>query len=181
MALACWVWHQWKLASIADPPRSSKTPPCLWYSSPLKYQGWVETEMCHRLTAQTGLCFPFFFLYPSSSSFCFCSLCTSSLFFLSFCPNGHAFAWWGCCGLCLRHKPTELAHSFLFCSCVCFCLYGPFNCISFHKFSRQHSAFLVRSSGLISALLVLSAIELFLKVSLSPDIMWLTGLKAPTN
>ena len=27
------------------------------------------------------------------------------------------------------HKPTELSHSFLFCSCVCFCLYGPFNCI----------------------------------------------------
>ena len=31
------------------------------------------------------------------------------------------------------HKPTELAHSFLFCSCVYFCLYGPFNCILFHK------------------------------------------------
>ena len=40
-------------------------------------------------------------------------------------------------------KPTELAHFFLFCSCVCFCLYGPFNCISFHKFSRQLSAFSV--------------------------------------
>ena len=26
---------------------------------------------------------------------------------------------------------------FIFCSCVCFSLYGPFNCISFHKFSRQ--------------------------------------------
>ena len=35
------------------------------------------------------------------------------------------------------HKPTELAHSFLYCSCVYFCLYGPFNCISFYKFSRQ--------------------------------------------
>ena len=29
------------------------------------------------------------------------------------------------------HKLTDLAHSFLFCSCVCFCLYGPFSCISF--------------------------------------------------
>ena len=37
----------------------------------------------------------------------------------------------------VRHKPTELAHSFLFCSCVCFYLCGPFNCILFHKFSRQ--------------------------------------------
>ena len=32
---------------------------------------------------------------------------------------------------CLFHKPSELAHSLSFCSCVCFCLYGPFNCISF--------------------------------------------------
>ena len=29
-------------------------------------------------------------------------------------------------------KATELAHSFLICSLVFFCLYGPFNCISFH-------------------------------------------------
>ena len=68
---------------------------------------------------------------------------------------------------------------FLFCSCVCLCLYGPFNCISFHKFSRQLSAFSLRTSGLISAFLVLSTIYLFMKVSLSPDIIlcgWL-GLK----
>ena len=39
------------------------------------------------------------------------------------------------------HKPTELAHSFLFCSWVYFCLYGPFNCTSFHKFSRHLSVF----------------------------------------
>ena len=51
------------------------------------------------------------------------------------------FTWWGCYGLCLWHRPTELAHSFLFCSCVCFCLYSPFNCISFHKFSQQLSTF----------------------------------------
>ena len=38
------------------------------------------------------------------------------------------------------HKPTEFAHS-LFCSCVCFCLYGPFNCISFHQFSWRLSVF----------------------------------------
>ena len=29
--------------------------------------------------------------------------------------------------LSLWHDPTELAHSFLFCSCVYFCLYGPFH------------------------------------------------------
>ena len=76
------------------------------------------------------------------------------------CPHGLTFTWWGCCGLCLWRKPTELARSFLFCSCVCFCLYGRFNCISFHKFSRQVSAFLLCSSGLI-----------FMEVSLSPDII----------
>ena len=52
------------------------------------------------------------------------------------------------------HKPTELAHSFLLCSCVYSCLRGPFNCISFHKFSRQLSAYslccsLFSVSGLI--------------------------------
>ena len=51
------------------------------------------------------------------------------------CPRGLTFTCWGCCGLWLWHKPAELAHSFLFCSCVYFCLSGPFNCISFHKFS----------------------------------------------
>ena len=71
------------------------------------------------------------------------------------CSHGLAFTWWGCCGLCLWHCTTELAHSFSFCSCVSFCLYGPFNCVSFHKFSRQLSAFSICSSGLNSALLVL--------------------------
>ena len=81
--------------------------------------------------------------------------------------------------VCVWHKPTELAHSFLFSSCICFCLYGPFNCISFHKLSRQLSAFSLCSFGLISDLLVLLTIYLFTKVSLSPDIIlcgWL-GLK----
>ena len=89
------------------------------------------------------------------------------------------FMWWGCCGLCFWHKLTELAYSFLFCSCVYLCLFGPFNCISFHKFSRHLSAFSLCSSGLISALTVLSAIYLCMKVSFSPDIIlcgWL-GLK----
>ena len=55
--------------------------------------------------------------------------------------------------------------------CVCFCLYGLLNCILFHKFSGQLSAFSLCSSGLISALLVLSTIYLFMKVSLSPDLI----------
>ena len=53
------------------------------------------------------------------------------------------------------------------------------NCASFHTFFRQLSAFSLCSSGLISALVVLSTIYLFMKVSFSPDIIlcgWL-GLK----
>ena len=67
----------------------------------------------------------------------------------------------------LTYKPSELVHFFLFCSCVCFCLYGPFNCIYFHKSSPQSSAFSLCSSRLISALLVLSTIDLFMKVWVS--------------
>ena len=95
------------------------------------------------------------------------------------CLRGLTFTWWGYYGLCLWHKPTELAHSFLFCSCVCFCLHGSFNCVSFHKFPRQLFAFPLCSSCFISALLVPSTIYLFVKVSLSPDIIlcgWL-GVK----
>ena len=85
-------------------------------------------------------------------------------------PCRLTFTRWECCGLCFWHKPTELAQSLLFCSCVCFHLYGAFSCISFHELSRQLFAFSLCSAGLISALLVLSTIYLFMKVSLSPDI-----------
>ena len=98
---------------------------------------------------------------------------------LRVCLHGLTFTWWGCCGFCRRHKATELAFSFLFCLCVCFCFYSPFNYIPFHKFSRQLSAFSLCSSGLNSALLVLSTVRLFMKISLSPNTVicgWL-GLK----
>ena len=74
------------------------------------------------------------------------------------------------CPFCSGHKPTELAHSF-YSVLVSVFLYGPFNCISFYKLSRQLSVFPLCSSGLISALLVLSTLCLFIKVSLSPDII----------
>ena len=82
-------------------------------------------------------------------------------------PRGLTFSWWGCCGFSFRHWPAELAHSFLFCSCVYFCLYGSFNCISFHKFSRQLSAFSLYSSSPISALLVLSV--MYISLGKSPS------------
>ena len=72
----------------------------------------------------------------------------------------------------------------LFCSCACLCLYGPFNCISFHEFSQQLSAFSLCSSSLISVLLVLSTKSLIVKVSFSPDIIrsgWLGWKHQLTN
>ena len=77
------------------------------------------------------------------------------------------------------NKPTELAHSFLFSTYVCFCLYSPFSCIPFCNFAQRLSAFSLCSSGLISALLVFSTVYLFMKVPFSPDVTlcgWL-GLK----
>ena len=53
--------------------------------------------------------------------------------------------------------------------CVYFCLLGPFDCISYHKFSRQLSISWLFFRLLISALLVLSTAYFFMKVSLSPD------------
>ena len=97
-------------------------------------------------------------------------------------PRGLTFSWWGCYGLCLGLKPTEVAHSFLFCSCIYFCLYGPFNCISFHKFSRQLSVFWLCSSGLVC--LPCRSFQLHMKASFSPGIIhsgWLGATHQLTN
>ena len=71
-------------------------------------------------------------------------------------PLGLAFTRWGCYGLRWRHKSTGLAHTFFILFLCLFLSYGPFNCISFHKPSRQLSIFSLCSSGLLSASLVLS-------------------------
>ena len=63
------------------------------------------------------------YIHVSSSS------CFSSVFFF---PRAHPHV----VGM-LWFMSTKLAHSFQFCSCVCICLYGPFNCISFNKSSRR--------------------------------------------
>ena len=65
-----------------------------------------------------------------------------------------------------------------------FLCFGPFNCISFHKFSQQLSIFSLCSSGLISTLSVLSTICLFKKVSFSPDMIpcgWVGSKHQLTN
>ena len=55
-----------------------------------------------------------------------------------------------------KNRACPLLFSLFLYLFLSFC--GPFNCISFHQFSRQLSAFSLCSFGLISALLVLSDI-----------------------
>ena len=74
-------------------------------------------------------------------------------------------------GLSPRYNPTELAHSFLFCSCVCFCLMALSTVFHSINAPENFPALSLCSAGLISALLVISTIYLFTKVSLSPDII----------
>ena len=109
---------------------------------------------------------PFFFFFSPCVFVCVC-VCERRCEH----PRRLTFMWWECWGICFWHKPAELAHSFLFCSCVYFSLYSLFNCISFHKISWQLSAFSLCSSCFISALMFFSTICLVMKVSFSPDII----------
>ena len=45
-------------------------------------------------------------------------------------PRRLAFTWWGCCRSCLWHKPAELVHTFVFCSCVFMALSTVFHSIN---------------------------------------------------
>ena len=94
-------------------------------------------------------------------------------------PRGLTFTWLGCRCLCFWHKPTELAHSFLFCSSVYFGFYRPFNCISFLKFSHFLTLFFRSYICLIGLFKYVSLYESLLQPWCNP--LWLNGLKAPTN
>ena len=72
-------------------------------------------------------------------------------------PCGLTLTWWGCCGHVFDINQPCLPTPF-YSVLVCSSVYGHFNCISFHKFSRWLSGFSLCSSGLNSALLVLSTI-----------------------
>ena len=101
----------------------------------------------------------------------FCHVCSTSLVLVCVRPHGFTFTWWGFGGLCQRHKPTELVHSFLFCSCVYISLCG--------LLTVFHSIILLTTLRCLTlffsshnfSLLAFSAICLFMKVSLSPDII----------
>ena len=167
------LWSEWRHAgSVPDMMVHQSSVLCSWLL--IFIQPWgLWAEMC-MLLGQICL----FTFFSSMHEGC-------TPFRLS--PCGFIFTCWGCCGLCQRHKPTDLAHSFSYSVPLSISVrfffvlffYGAFDCISFCKFSRQLSAFSLCSPGLNSALLVLSTIHLFMKVSLSPDVIlcgWL-GLK----
>ena len=120
-------------------------------------------------------------LLPSSS--CLPSLSSPSMFSLFYVPHGLTFTWWGCCGLCFWPKPTELAHSFSFCSCVHFCLYGPYWTLFLSINSPRTLRFLTLLlqfyfclSGPFSNI---SLQECLLQSWYNP--LWSTVFKAPTN
>ena len=101
------------------------------------------------------------------------TLCIKSSLLRAASLHGLTFMWWGCCGVCFWHKPTEIAHSFFFILFLClFLSLWPFQLLSFQNFSQQLSTFSLCSSSLTSsALLVLSAIciYLFMKVSFKSE------------
>ena len=163
-----------------------------------KWKRWTKTDR-HR---DKGI-----FISILHCFFCIYCTCTvwelfvgSTTFLVSFCPVSFVqwtFIWWAfVLWAFVRKVPTgspsrggdvavfvfDISYQdfpLLFCSCIYFCLYGPFNCISFHKFSRQLPVFSLYSSGLISAFICL-----FMKVSFSPDVIprgWQSSNHQSTN
>ena len=63
---------------------------------------------------------------------------------LIFGPHGLTFTWWGCCGLCFWCKPTELAQSFLFCSCVFVSVFMALSTV-FHSINSPDNSLLSHS------------------------------------
>ena len=90
----------------------------------------------------------------------------------------------GMLGLRLWHEPTELAHSFLFSSCVCFSVFMALSTV-FHSInSPDNSPF---SHSVLPVLSLphrsFQPIHLFMKVSFSPDMIpsGCLGLKTPIH
>ena len=80
------------------------------------------------------------------------------------------------------NQPSLLT-PFLFCSCICFCLYEPFHCISLPIDSPNNS--LLSHSVLLVSSLPYWSFQLYILYQslLQPwyNPLWLTGLKVPNN
>ena len=104
------------------------------------------------------------------------------LFLLCTRPHGLTFSWWGCYGLCLRHKPTELADIF-YSVLVSVSVLWPFQLYFIPKIlptTLRSLTLLFRSYFcFIGSFNYISLYESLLQPWYNP--LWLTGLKAPTH
>ena len=84
-------------------------------------------------------------------------------------PHGLIFSWWGCHGLCLRHKPAELAHAF-YSVLVSVSVFMALSTV-FYSINSPYNSPLSHSVLLVSFLPYWSfqLLCLFKKVSLSPN------------
>ena len=111
----------------------------------------------------------------------FKSLSSSSTCPLCMVPRELTFTWWGCYGLCLRHNPTELAHSF-YSVLVSVSVFMVLSTV-FHSINSPDNSPLSHSV-LPVLFLPYWSIRLYIYISLGkspPAPLWLTRLKAPTN
>ena len=100
---------------------------------------------------------------------------------LDACPRGLNFSLWGCYGLCLRNKPTELDYSFfLLCFCVCFLSSWPFQLYFILWTLPMTLRFL--TLFLWSYFCLFGLFNYFYESLSQPwcNSLWLTGLKALT-
>ena len=118
-------------------------------------------------------------LSPLSSSSINRSVCRKQrkTFTCDFCESCFVFIW-------PSFKPPELTRSFSFCSCVCFCLYGPANYMLHSIISPENSPL----SHFVLPVLFLPywsfQLLIFLYKSLPQSRctpLWLTGVKALIN
>ena len=96
--------------------------------------------------------------------------------------HGLTFTWWGCYGLCPRHKPTELAHSF-YSLLVSVSVFKALSTL-FHSVNSPDNSPLSHSVLLV----LFSLIGPFNYISLYESLpqpwynsLWLTGLKATSS
>ena len=173
-------------------PQNSTNPDQTWQRSRFEKRHvkklWISAAACsatiwgcncHKRSLRTGTCHPLTMTTPKCQHtptplqqpwISWLIISFTSWRFPSFAsPHGLTFTWWGCCGLCLWPKPTELAHSF-YSVLVSVSVFMALSTV-FHSINSPDNSPLSHSvlPGLISAFLVHSAIYLFMKAFFSPD------------
>ena len=156
------VWGVWLLWVTLD-SASGCFHCCLWWPLTYAVESWREPLGCCRPPS----CF-----LTSFPSLCSCTSPQSTCpLLLSSVPVGSPSCDRDVTVYVFIIKQPSLPTPFILFS------YGPFNCISFHKFSQQFLAFSLCSPDLISALLVLSTVYIFINISLNGLMTCVLGKK----